>query len=162
MAGRLILSALEPPGSDIDLDDPQQRRELRRKHGLVLLVVAGGGALGSLARYQLGRWWPTPAAAFPWTTLVINLTGCLIIGSFMVLLSERWSAHRLVRPFVGTGILGGYTTFSTYAVDVVLLTRGGHPIAALIYLLGTLTGAFASVSLGMLLTRHLLIGRTSR
>ena len=152
MAGR-ILSALEPVDSDVDLGDPVQRQELRRKHGTVLLVIAAGGVLGALARFQFGRWWPTPTPMFPWTTLLINVTGCLIIGAFTVLITERWSPHRLVRPFFGTGILGGYTTFSTYAVDIVLLIRAGHPLTAALYLLGTLVGAFATVTVAILATR---------
>lgn len=155
MAGR-ILAVLEPVDSDVDLQDPSQRRELRRKHGLILIVIAAGGVVGALLRYQLGRWWPTPVPQFPWTTLGINVSGCLVIGCFMVMITERWSLHALVRPFVGTGMLGGYTTFSTYAVDIVLLTRAGHPAAAGLYLIGTLTGALLAVIVGMLTTRRIL------
>jgi len=156
VADRLILSALEPVDSDVDLDDRLQRWELRRKHGPVLLVIAAGGVLGALLRYQLGRWWPTPVPQFPWTTLLINLTGCLAIGSLLVTLTSRGSAHPWLRPFLGTGVLGGYTTFSTYAVDIVLLIRVGHPAAALAYLAGTLAGSLTAVGVGMTLTRRLL------
>ena len=160
MAGK-ILSALEPVDSDVDLSDPVQRQELRRKHGTVLLVIAAGGVLGALARFQLGRWWPTPTGVFPWATLLINVTGCLIIGTFTVLVTERWSPHPLVRPFFGTGILGGYTTFSTYAVDIVLLIRAGHRLTAVLYLLGTLAGSFAAVTVAILATQRALNRRTS-
>jgi len=162
MSGRLILSALEPIDSDVDLNDPDQRRELTRHHGLVLLVIAAGGVVGSLLRFQLGRWWPSVPPAFPWTTWTINITGCLIIGSFMVVITERWSPHRLVRPFFGTGVLGGYTTFSTYATDAVLLTRDGRPTAAALYVVTTLIGAMAAVFLGMFLTRRILNRRRYR
>lgn len=155
MAGR-ILSALEPVDSDVDLTDPAQRRELRRKHGQILLVIAAGGALGALLRYQLGRWWPAPVPQFPWTTVGINLSGCLIIGGFMVMITERWSPPALVRPFFGTGVLGGYTTFSTYAVDIVLLIRAGHPTTAGLYLVVTLAGALLAVTIGMQITRRIL------
>lgn len=162
MPGRRILSALEPADSDVDLDDPRQRRELRRKHGLILLVIALGGVLGSLARYQFGKWWPAVPPAFPWMTMIINISGCLIIGSFMVVITERWSPHPLLRPFFGTGVLGGYTTFSTYAVDAVQLTRSGHPIVAGLYLIGTLVGAFLAVTIGMFAARQLLVRRRFR
>jgi len=155
MTGR-ILAALEPMDPDVDMQDPLQRRELRRKHGLILIVIAAGGVLGALLRYQLGRWWPTPVPEFPWTTLLINASGCLVIGCFMVMITERWSPHALIRPFVGTGVLGGYTTFSTYAVDIVLLTRAGHLAAAGLYLIGTLAGALLAVTVGMLTTRRIL------
>ena len=156
VADRLILSALLPVDSDVDLNDPAQRWELRRRHGVVLLVIAAGGVIGALLRYQLGRWWPTPVPAFPWTTLWINVTGCLLIGSLLVALTERGAAHPLLRPFFGTGVLGGYTTFSTYTVDIVLLVRAGHPAAAATYLAATLLGALAAVTVGMQLTRRLL------
>lgn len=155
MVGR-ILSALEPIDPDVDLTDPGQRQELRRKHGAVLLAVAAGGKLSALLRFQFGRWWPTPTPAFPWTTLLINISGCLVIGAFMVLITEQWAPHPLLRSFFGTGVLGGYTTFSTYAVDIILLTCAGHPLTAVAYLLGTLLGALAAVSVGMLATRRIL------
>ncbi len=151
-----ILAALEPVDSDVDLKDPAQRSELRRKHGLVLLVIAAGGALGALLRYQLDRWWPSPVPQFPWTTLLVNVSGCLVIGGVMVMITERWSPHALVRPFVGTGVLGGYTTFSTYVVDIVILVRAGHLATAGLYLLLTLIGALLAVTLGMLITRRML------
>ena len=119
----------------------------------MLLVVAAGGVLGALARFQFGRWWPTPTPMFPWTTLLINVTGCLIIGAFTVLITERWSPHRLVRPFFGTGILGGYTTFSTYTVDLQQLVAAGAPRTGLLYLAGTLIAALLAVSAGLTLTR---------
>jgi len=162
MQGRLILSALEPIDSDVDLGDGAQRSELRRKHGAVLLVIAAGGVLGALLRYQLDRWWPTPSPDFPWTTLLINVTGCVVIGSFLVMITERWSPHPMLRPFFGTGVLGGYTTFSTYAVDIVLLIRAGHPGTAVAYLVGTLAGSLAAVTVGMVVARRLLVRRGPR
>lgn len=104
MAGR-ILTALEPMDSDVDLADPAQRRELRRRHGRILIVIAAGGVLGALLRYQLGRWWSTPVPQFPWTTLLINTSGCLVIGTFMVLITERWS-HT---PWSGRSSAPGYS-----------------------------------------------------
>lgn len=112
-----MLAALESVDSDVDLGDPAQRRELRRQHSLVLAVVAAGGIIGSLIRYQLGLIWPTSAPEFPWTTLTINVTGAFVLGVLMVAISERWRGHPLARPFFGTGVLGGYTTFSAFAVD---------------------------------------------
>ena len=65
--------------------------------------------------------------SFPWTTLLVNGVGCAVIGVFMVVITDVWAAHRLVRPFFGTGVLGGFTTFSTYAVDIQKLWRPAGP-----------------------------------
>jgi CrcB protein len=125
----------------------------------VIGVIALGGAIGSLLRYQAGVIWPTPTGTFPTTTLLINLLGCLVIGAFMIVITQVWDAHRLVRPFFGTGVLGGFTTFSTYCLDIVTLVRLGHPASAVGYLLLTAFGAMLGVALGMLGTRRLVAAR---
>ena len=89
----------------------------------------------------------------PWATLVTNVSGCLLIGVLMVLISEVWSAHRLLRPFLGVGVLGGYTTFSTYAVDIQQMVAAGAARTALVYLVATLAAALAAVYLGIIVTR---------
>lgn len=128
---------------------------IRRPAWDVLAVVAGGGALGAAARYGVGLAWPHPPAGFPWATFAINVVGCAALG-FLVGLLERLSApHRLVRPFLGTGVLGGFTTFSTYAVDARELVDADRPGVALAYVAGTLVAALGAVWLGMLATRLL-------
>jgi CrcB protein len=93
---------------------------------------------------------------FPWTTFGINVVGCAVIGVFMVVITDVWAAHRLVRPFFGTGVLGGFTTFSTYAVDIQKLVDEGHPRTALAYLAATLIAALAAVWLGATTARRVL------
>src|SRR5690242_7485541 len=110
--------AQEPVDPDVDLHVPRQRAELRPHPAPVIAAVAAGGAIGASARYGAALLWPTATDAFPWTTLVVNVVGCAVIGAFMVLITEVWTVHRLVRPFFGTGVLGGFTTFSTYAADI--------------------------------------------
>ncbi|MEV4627609.1 fluoride efflux transporter CrcB [Micromonospora sp. NPDC049523] len=114
----------------------------------VLAVVAAGGALGAAARYGVATAWPTPSGHFPWTTLIINLTGCALLGILMAYVTGRIAPHRLVRPFLGTGVLGGYTTFSTYAVETRGLLAADRPLLACGYVLGTLAGALTAVWLG--------------
>ncbi len=111
----------------------------------VIGVVAAGGAAGATARYGAALLWPTGTAAFPWTTLTVNAVGCALMGVLMVLVTEVWSAHRLLRPFLGTGVLGGFTTFSTYAVDIQRLADAGEPLLALTCLAGTVLAALATV-----------------
>ncbi|MER7985123.1 CrcB family protein [Streptomyces noursei] len=99
----------------------------------VLGAISVGGALGAVARYGASLAWPTAAGAFPWTTLVSNVLGCAVIGTFMVVITDLWTAHRLVRPFFGTGVLGGFTTFSAYVVDIQRLVERGRAGMALSY-----------------------------
>jgi CrcB protein len=158
-SGRLRSEAVDP---DVDLSIGTQLREFGRGHRSVVAVVALGGVIGSLARYQAGIIWHTADGAFPTTTFSVNLLGCLIIGVFMTVITEIWTAHRLLRPFVGTGILGGFTTFSTYSLDIAGLLRTGHSGTALLYLAATAVGAIAAVALGMLGTRRLVALRRNR
>ncbi|MFG2172441.1 fluoride efflux transporter CrcB [Streptomyces niveus] len=151
----------EPIDPDVDLTNAAQRRELRRSHYGVLLVIAVGGALGAVARFGAAQVWPTPPAAFPWTTLLVNAAGCLVIGVFLVTVTEVFSAHPLLRPFFGTGVLGGFTTFSTYCVDIQRLFHAGRAGTALGYLSATLVAALAAVTVGAWSTRRILAKRSA-
>jgi fluoride exporter len=135
---------------------PQVRRpslKRRRPPWDISLVVGVGGALGSVARYALAAAWPAQADGFPWATFVTNVGGCLLIGVLMVLIVEVSVAHRLVRPFLGIGVLGGFTTFSTYTVQTQQLLQVDRALLALGYLLGTPVAALLAVQLGIVLTR---------
>jgi len=116
-------------------------------------AVAAGGALGALGRYGLETAWPAAPSHFPWSTFVTNVSGCFLIGIVMVLAADFWSAHPLADPFLGVGVLGGYTTFSTYNGDVQRLVELGEARTALVYLAGTLLLALAAAYLGGALTK---------
>ncbi|GAA3436373.1 fluoride efflux transporter CrcB [Kutzneria kofuensis] len=137
---------------DVDVHVPAQRRELARTHGGVLAVIALGGGLGALARYGISLWLPTMPGHFPWGTFAINVLGCFLIGVLMV----RWGQRPLLRPFLGVGVLGGFTTFSTYAVETRALLAPGEVPVALAYLFGTLAAAMLAVLAGVALTRKVL------
>jgi CrcB protein len=122
----------------------------------VLAAIAAGGATGAAARYLIGSTWPTPAGAFPVSTWAINIIGCALIGILMVLVTQVWSRQRLIRPFLGTGVLGGFTTFSTYTVDIQRLVAGAHTGPALLYLALTPIGALVAVWLTATATRRLV------
>ncbi|WP_020388019.1 fluoride efflux transporter CrcB [Kribbella catacumbae] len=160
-------SPREPIDPDVDLRHPTTRVETSaaasgRGGAVVLLAIAGGGAVGASARYLIGLGWPAPAGSLPWATMVINLVGCALIGVLMVLVSEVWVGQRLLRPFLGTGVLGGFTTFSTYAVDLQQLIADRHPITAVTYLLATVIGAIAAVWAATHATRALVRRRRNR
>ncbi|MBR8743915.1 CrcB family protein [Nocardiopsis sp. MG754419] len=110
----------------------------------VVARVALGGALGALTRHGLDTLWPSAASGVSWTILAINVTGSLLIGLLMEFIAHRWPDNPNVRPFWGVGFLGGYTTFSAYAMDVVTALERGAPHVALAYLVVTLAGALAA------------------
>ncbi|MGV9562894.1 fluoride efflux transporter CrcB [Streptomyces sp. NPDC003480] len=139
--------------------EPARRPSPWQGQGPVVAVVALGGALGAAARYAASLLWPARPGGFPWTTFGINVAGCAVIGVFMVVITEVWAAHRLMRPFFGTGVLGGFTTFSTYAVEIQRLVDAGAARIALAYLFATLAGALAAVWLAMAAARRLLAWR---
>lgn len=93
-------------------------------------------------------------------TLAVNTVGCMLIGVLTVLAIDRWPDARLLRPALGTGVLGGFTTFSAYAVDVEALARQGRPGAAAAYLVATPTLAMVAVWAGARLTRRLVEAAT--
>ncbi|WP_084526083.1 fluoride efflux transporter CrcB [Nocardia vaccinii] len=128
-----------------------------REHGPVLIVVAVGGGLGAEARFGVSRLLPTRPGQFPWGTFLTNVLGCFAIGVLMVLITEVWAGHRLVRPFLGVGFLGGFTTFSTYAVETRGLLQPGTVYVAFGYLAGTLIAAMLAVLAAVTLTRTVLL-----
>jgi CrcB protein len=145
------------PGFPVDSD---VTREIDvpppRIHRSALGAIAVGGAIGALARWGLAEALPHEGGQFPWSTLLANVVGCFLIGVLMVLVMERWPTHRLVRPFFGTGILGGFTTFSAYVVDARALVAADRPELAAGYLAGTLVAALLAVVAGLRITERVV------
>ncbi|MFE1175579.1 fluoride efflux transporter FluC [Streptomyces sp. NPDC058773] len=138
------------------MDERRRRAAPWQGQWPVIGVVAVGGALGATARYGAALLWPTTGGSYPWTTLAVNVVGCALMGVLMVMITEVRAAHRLARPFLGTGVLGGFTTFSTYAVDIQRLIAAGHPAEAIACLAITPLGALAAVWGAVTGTRALL------
>jgi CrcB protein len=163
MTGRQPAVTQESVTADVDHQVPARRRSLPgRGQWPVIGVVATGGAIGASARYGAGLAWPVTPGTFPWTTLLVNVVGCAVIGVFMVVITDVWAAHRLVRPFFGTGVLGGFTTFSTYAVDIQRLVNGGHAGVGLGYLALTVAAALVAVWVAASATRRVIGWRAGR
>ncbi|MEU5673887.1 fluoride efflux transporter FluC [Micromonospora sp. NPDC047762] len=141
---------------DVDLRVPGDRRELTAHPATILAAIAVGGALGALARAGLQHAVPHPPTGFPWATFTVNTAGCLLIGVLMAVLGHLDGGPPLARPFLGVGVLGGFTTFSTYAVDVQQAIVVGAPGTALTYLAATVLGALVAVALGDAVTAGLL------
>ncbi|TLQ45033.1 fluoride efflux transporter FluC [Streptomyces marianii] len=146
--------AIDP---DVDLHAPAQRIETEGpRKWKVLAVVAAGGAIGASTRYGVSQLWPSV-----WATFAVNAFGCLLIGVLMVLVSERGVVTRpLVRPFLGVGVLGGFTTFSAYVLDFARLLER-HRAGALLYAAATLAAAMGAVWLGASAARRLVDRRRS-
>jgi fluoride exporter len=113
------------------------------------VAAALGGALGALARWAVGEALPSPAGSWPTATLLVNLTGCLLIGVLLAVLLARAPTHPWLRPFLATGVLGGYTTYSTFAVDTVHLAEAGAWAAAVGYVLVSVAGGVLAVAAGL-------------
>ncbi len=142
---RDILEELEEEDHDL-LDEP-----VLPLLGLslpTLVAIFAGGALGTIARYLLAAHHAAGAGSFPWVTLLVNLSGSLAIG-FLMPLTEHVS-HRVptVQPFLMIGVLGGWTTYSTLAVDATLLVKEGDVVAGLVYVAATVLGGLALVVAG--------------
>jgi fluoride exporter len=127
--------------------------------GLSLSTLAAifvGGALGTLARYLLTAYHAGGAGTFPWVTLLVNLSGSLAIGVLVPV--TEYVSHRAptVRPFLMIGVLGGWTTYSTLAVDATLLLQHGDVASCLAYLAATVAGGLALVVVGHAIGRRLV------
>lgn len=116
----------------------------------VVLAVAAGGALGSVARYfmaaQVNHWM---GPGFPYGTLVVNALGGLVMGILIETMALRWSPTPELRAFLTVGILGGFTTFSAFSLDVVLLVERGEWLKALAYVASSVVLSVGALFAGM-------------
>lgn len=115
---------------------------------LELSVIFIGGAAGALARVGLTQLFPVSAGRWPWAVLAINLAGAFALG-YLVRHVEWRGAHRLVRPLLGPGFCGAFTTFSTLQLELLDMLRAGHVWLALGYAAASVLGGLAAVELGM-------------
>lgn len=114
-----------------------------------MAAVAAGGALGASARYLVAELVGVGAAGFPWATFWTNVTGSLLLGFLLVVLIHRFPPSSYLRPFVATGFLGAFTTFSTFVVEADLLVDRGRPATATAYVTATVAVSLAAVWVGI-------------
>lgn len=141
---------------------PPRPLYLRPSYLLMLLV---GGATGTTGRFWLERELAAPAGTWPWTTFAINVVGSFLLGLLLTTLARAgpdkgW--RRRVRVGVGTGMLGGFTTYSTFVVEVDLLLRTGHVATAAAYALVSVTAGIAAALVGVAVARLLVVGDRPR
>jgi CrcB protein len=139
-------------------DDIQPERPAapRQRRPAVLAAVAAGGALGAPARYGIALAVTVTPGTFPWGTFWINVSGSFALGVVLAVILDRYPSDRFVRPFVATGFLGAFTTYSTFAVETDLLVRNGHTGVALAYVAASLIGGLAAAGAGLAIGRTLV------
>lgn len=115
----------------------------------MLAAVAAGGALGASLRHWLSDVFPVHAGRFPWATFGINASGSFVLGVLLTLVVERWPPTRYVRPFLAIGVVGAYTTFSTFVVEADLLVRDGHVATAAVYVITSLVVGLVALFAGV-------------
>lgn len=134
---------------------PRRSRLPERFQPDVIFAIALGGALGAPARYEVAQWIKVAPDGFPWATFWTNLSGAFVLGFFLTLVIERLPPTRYLRPFFAIGFLGSYTTFSTLAVETVLLIKDGHVALGVGYTLASVGVGLALAYLGIVLARLL-------
>jgi CrcB protein len=122
---------------------------MRRGDAGLLAVIAVGGAVGSVGRYAAGLAFPHADGGFPWSTFLVNLLGSLAMGVLVVWILSMARPHPWLRPFFGVGVLGGWTTFSGYALDIHAMVRAGSVGKALLYLVASLLLGLVAVGIGV-------------
>lgn len=119
-----------------------------------ILLVALGGAIGSVFRYLAGVLAVRlTGLSFPWGTMAINILGGFLMGVFVEVLARRFDASNELRLFVAVGVLGGFTTFSSFSLDFAVLWERGALAPAFAYALASVIGSIAALFLGLWLAR---------
>jgi CrcB protein len=117
-------------------------------------AIFAGGALGAAARTGLVELAPTRPGQWPWVTFLVNIVGCLLLGYFVTRLQERLPITAYQRPFLGTGVCGALTTFSTFQLELLRLLDRGDLVLAFLYEAGSVAAGFLGVALGTGLVRR--------
>ena len=140
-------------GSEAEAIELEAGPDFQRHPPRAVAAVALGGALGAPARYGIALAVHITPGTFPWGTFWINVTGSFALGLFLAVVLRRFPSARYLRPFVASGFLGSYTTYSTFAVETDLLIRNGRTGTA---------AAYVAASVGVGLTAGWLGGRLGR
>jgi CrcB protein len=130
---------------------PRPRSRAHRSRVGLLAALSGGGVIGSLGRYAVGLALPHTAGAFAWSTLLVNVTGSFAMGVLVVWVLSMDRPHPLLRPFLGVGVLGGWTTFSSFTLDARTMVTAGHGLLAASYVVGSFVVGLVAVGLGVTL-----------
>jgi CrcB protein len=119
-----------------------------------LAAIFAGGFVGAIARAALAQTWTARPGQWPWATFVVNMLGAALLGYFVTRLQERLPPSLYRRAFLGTGICGALTTFSTVMVELAKMLEGDHLALAVAYAAASLAGGFAAIFLATKLVRR--------
>lgn len=120
-----------------------------------VLAIAAGGAVGSVLRFWMSTWVHSfVGRSFPYGTLVVNVTGCLLMGFLFVLFVERFSDSVVLRAGILIGVLGGYTTFSSFSIETFNLIEQGEAVRAALNIFGSLILCVSATWLGVIIGRQ--------
>lgn len=122
-----------------------------------IVAIALGGALGSVGRFLVAGWVGRALGVnFPWGTLAVNVVGGLVMGLLVGLMAQAWSVSPAIRAFLTVGVLGGFTTFSAFSLESVLLVQRGDILAALAYIASSVVLSVGAVWFGLRLIRFVV------
>ena len=122
-----------------------------------VMAIALGGALGAVARHFISHWSVVALGnGFPWGTLTVNVVGCFALGVVVEVMALVWSPAADWRAFLTVGLLGAFTTFSAFALDISILHERGEMLQAILYITVSVAGSIAAIFAGMSLTRAVL------
>ncbi len=123
----------------------------------MILAIAAGGAIGSVLRHFVGMitlnfFGPN----FPWGTITVNVIGSFVMGVLVTYLALNWSPSQEIRAFLTVGLLGGFTTFSAFSLDVITLWERGASMAAMGYIMASIILSIFALMIGMMIIRAVL------
>ena len=122
-----------------------------------VMAIALGGALGAVARHFISHWSVVALGnGFPWGTLTVNVVGCFALGVVVEVMALVWLPPADWRAFLTVGVLGAFTTFSAFALDISILHERGEMLQAILYVTVSVAGSIAAIFAGMSLTRAVL------
>ncbi len=130
------------------------RRPRTRVRETLLLAIFAGGVVGALLRAGVERAVPASGHGWPWATFAVNVAGCVVLAYAVTLLQERLPPSTFRRPFLGTGLCGALTTFSTLQVESITLARNGHAGLGAAYLVVSVVTGLVAVHVVTALARR--------
>jgi CrcB protein len=130
----------------MSVSDDQARDLLPTYDRRELAAIFGGGIIGALARTGLAEAFPVAVASWPWPTFAVNVVGTLMLGYFVTRLQERLPTSAYQRPFLGTGVCGALTTFSTLQIELYKMVQADRWTLAIAYAAATVTCSFIAVA----------------